>query len=344
MGNVIDYAFLSQDSYTDKKSGAYLPENWERLEEEEIHNKSGYDAIVYRNTVTNEIVVAHRGTEFSGQPIKDLIMADGSIAFGNIPKQAVEASQFVQEIEKKYGVTVTNTGHSLGGFIADLVSKRLGSKAVTFDQPSLPTDKYNLIWEKLYGKPLCPTSDVTMIMSRPDVVNNGGNPKGDIIKLDEFVKSVGNRNDFISAPDLGSLVYATLFPPIASLSIVNKLINSYLSLDYHDLEKTIIPGLLKYVQKYGDSTSLQDVDVKAYLAYLSKRQTTLNDKVAAQIAQDKADKETYTKEFHKYKMGEQDKTMYFQKTGRTPPPPLNSGILPDKPIGFVASTISAAPK
>lgn len=374
MGNVIDYAFLSQDSYIDKKSGEYLPENWERIDE--VHEKSGYDAIVYKNTTTNEIVVAHRGTEFKGQPIKDLIKADGSIAFGDIPKQVVEASQYVQKIEKKYGVTVTNTGHSLGGFIADLVSKRLGRKAITFDQPSLPTDKYNLIWEKLYGKPLCPTSDVTMIMSRPDVVNNVGNPKGSITKLDEFIPILGNNNNFISSSDLGGLMYAGILRlslgNLSNLSpairdIKDKIQNSRISLDYHDLEKTIIPGLLKYVQKCGDPTTLEFIDINRYLTYLEKRKKKIFDQAKAeanQLAQNKLDGEKIAKGLAIYKDQEQEKQFKFQQGNtdqfkliipspkiRTPinptqskasfgagavaPPPLSSGHLPSKPIKFV---------
>lgn len=103
---------------------------------------SGYQGTIYQRTDTNEIVVAHRGTEFEREKWKDLIVADGSMVASRSNPQADDAvaltrraMQMAQE-QRDNGVRVppvTVTGHSLGGTLAQVSAHHFGLKGETFN-------------------------------------------------------------------------------------------------------------------------------------------------------------------------------------------------------------------
>ena len=51
---------------------------------DQVSKPSGYQGTLYRNKDTGEFVVAHRGTEFDRQLVKDGIVADGGMVLRSV--------------------------------------------------------------------------------------------------------------------------------------------------------------------------------------------------------------------------------------------------------------------
>ena len=141
-----DYAALADDAYKDRAVGRWAPEEAEVVPIgghdyrilEHVNNKNGYQGFIYQRVDTNEIVVAHRGTE---QPLHDVVtdlgmvvartnlQADDAIAL------TARANQFAQREETRSGqhLDVTVTGHSLGGSLAQISAHHHGLKGETFN-------------------------------------------------------------------------------------------------------------------------------------------------------------------------------------------------------------------
>jgi hypothetical protein len=104
---------------------------------------SGYQGTIYQRVDTGEIVVAHRGTEFGREPLGDGLFADGGMVFGRVNGQAKDAIELtrhaLKEAEKlavKQGgqaPTVTTTGHSLGGTLAQITAHHFDLRGETFN-------------------------------------------------------------------------------------------------------------------------------------------------------------------------------------------------------------------
>jgi len=97
---------------------------------------SGYQVIVYLNTKTNEVIVAHRGTEFDRQPLLDggidaaMVTARVNAQLGDALTLTKQATKLAEE--NGYG-PVHVTGHSLGGALAQ----------ITAHHYNLPGDAFN---------------------------------------------------------------------------------------------------------------------------------------------------------------------------------------------------------
>ena len=111
---------------------------------EHVDSKSsGYQGTIYQRVDTREIVVAHRGTEFGREAFKDGVLADGGMVFGRVNSQARDAIELTGqalEIARKDGVKwggkapeVTQTGHSLGGTLAQISAHHYDLRGETFN-------------------------------------------------------------------------------------------------------------------------------------------------------------------------------------------------------------------
>jgi hypothetical protein len=90
----------------------------------EVNQPSGYRGAIYKNIVTNEYVVANTGTEFDVDKLRDLALTDAQMVLLKANQQLDDARDTVElaiEMAKREGTTVTVTGHSLGGFLTQVV-------------------------------------------------------------------------------------------------------------------------------------------------------------------------------------------------------------------------------
>lgn len=73
------------------------PAGWERLNIPVPSNDVGYQGAAFKRIGTNEIVVAHRGTE----PLKSAdYTADYQLARGKVPDQYGDARQFLKNVQQ----------------------------------------------------------------------------------------------------------------------------------------------------------------------------------------------------------------------------------------------------
>ncbi|HZH05656.1 MAG TPA: hypothetical protein VEY69_03180 [Lautropia sp.] len=111
---------------------------------EYMDSRSGYQGAIYQRVGTGQIVVAHRGTEFDREAIKDGLIADGGMVAARTNSQMADALELTQraldrakdpENLSRYGHTpeVTLTGHSLGGVLAQISAYKFGLRGETFN-------------------------------------------------------------------------------------------------------------------------------------------------------------------------------------------------------------------
>jgi hypothetical protein len=124
-----ELAQLSRSAYN--QTGA--PVGWSRLDIPSPDNDVGYYGVAFRDNATGEIVIANRGTEM-------LTSQDWSsnfqMAVNQLPDQYLFAEQFLDQVVDAYsnaGVSITITGHSLGGSLAQLLAAETGLSATTFN-------------------------------------------------------------------------------------------------------------------------------------------------------------------------------------------------------------------
>lgn len=107
-----------------------------------VDKPSGYQGTIYQRVDTREIVVAHRGTEFGREAIQDGLLADGGMVFGRVNSQARDAIDLTGralEMTKEQALgnakppTVTHTGHSLGGTLAQISAHHYDLGGETFN-------------------------------------------------------------------------------------------------------------------------------------------------------------------------------------------------------------------
>lgn len=84
--------------------------------------KTGFYAIAFEKN--KQIVISYRGTELSsfGEAYKDFIETDFVISVDRKPKQLEQGVEFYKEILEKEHKSISLTGHSLGGAIAQYVA------------------------------------------------------------------------------------------------------------------------------------------------------------------------------------------------------------------------------
>lgn len=104
--------------------------------------RTGYQGTIYQRVDSGDIIVAHRGTEFEREKLKDLIVTDGAMVLGRTNPQADDAialtaraqklaTDFVREDGRIPEVTVT--GHSLGATLAQITAHYYDLRGETFN-------------------------------------------------------------------------------------------------------------------------------------------------------------------------------------------------------------------
>lgn len=179
--------------------------------------KGGYFGRAYINTKTDQIIIAHRGTDIdfnrlkkdgiqfsSDRTFKDLIrdIDDNYDIFkGEIPYQQLAAAKFFTEIVKqdyaaKYGnkdPKIIHTGHSLGAVLAELSAVEKNGKAVTFESPGSSP-----MIEKLLEKHKINRNSFKIITYNtvPNAVNLTHQPAGKVYYLKDYDHSMSTDDAF----------------------------------------------------------------------------------------------------------------------------------------------------
>jgi putative lipase involved disintegration of autophagic bodies len=136
MAKIRELAVMSEQAY--EKNGGQAPAGWQFVTDsfsEGIGGNFGYYGAVYQNLQTGEIVIAHRGTEFSqSEDVESLLKA----ALKKGLPQFLDAERFYQRVlttrlGPSFTGSIVHTGHSQGGGIAGLMGARTGEAAVGFN-------------------------------------------------------------------------------------------------------------------------------------------------------------------------------------------------------------------
>jgi pimeloyl-ACP methyl ester carboxylesterase len=244
-----DLADLSNQAYYPPEAignGKYKKQTINGIEYEPLEymdNKAtGYQGTIYQNVKTGEIVVAHRGTESPfgdrGDP-KDAL-TDAGMVLRRVNAQAPDAEKLTQhslEWAKKYAKghpndpvpSVTVTGHSLGGTLAEITASRHGLRAETFnaygaasliDSRSIPKDGQPIINHVMAADPVSAASahigEVRMYATAKEV------------------KTIGAL--YSNSDSLFSKVVDTVIVP-QSLKVARVVASAANSLDSHSISK-----------------------------------------------------------------------------------------------------------
>ena len=157
MATLSDLSSLADWVYTNH-SQTLLPSGWNVLKlsplaaQYQSDVNAGFYAAAFQNTVTGEIVIASRGSENRLNYLHDVEMMSAGVP---IP-EAQDATKFIETVARDYSnATITLTGHSLGGYAAQVAmvnlldpqnqtlspAARSALTTVTFNAPGLsPSD------------------------------------------------------------------------------------------------------------------------------------------------------------------------------------------------------------
>lgn len=129
----LDYALISQAIYADDLHvhvegpvPSSTPEIQNQLKKKDwkliefIKNPSGYIAGIWVNDIQNHIVIAHRGSLNPTSWVTDIETVIQKKP-GSFVKEVIELLTHPQILEyRKRGYRLSTTGHSLGGFLAQI--------------------------------------------------------------------------------------------------------------------------------------------------------------------------------------------------------------------------------
>lgn len=147
-----------------------------------VDKPSGYQGTIYQRESTGEIVVAHRGTEFGREPLKDGLLTDGGMVIARTNKQAQDAIELTQDALNRakdlgkysggHAPEVTVTGHSLGGTLAQITAHHFDLRGETFNPYGAASLNYQI--------PNDPTAKVINHVMAADVVSSASPHYGEV--------------------------------------------------------------------------------------------------------------------------------------------------------------------
>lgn len=140
--NSQQYAALADDSYhAREKDKEYVIGGVEYKVLKHVDKPSGYQGTIYQRVDTGEIVVAHRGTEFDREMLKDGL-TDARMATNRTNAQAKDAIALTRDAinearqmgrDDPPAPEVSVTGHSLGGTLAQITAHHYDLRGETFN-------------------------------------------------------------------------------------------------------------------------------------------------------------------------------------------------------------------
>ena len=147
-----EYALLAKDSYKDRTKDKdenkiiTFGKTQYIILDTERDRLTGYQGTAYQKLGTDgqpvgEVIIAHRGTEFDREPIKDGLVDYGMVTVG-LNAQATDAEMFTKRVMQKarawadlkhQPIDITVTGHSLGGTLAEFTAHKFHLRGETFN-------------------------------------------------------------------------------------------------------------------------------------------------------------------------------------------------------------------
>lgn len=133
-----DYFRFADNAYVDPLTK--LPDGWKDVSNNKefkdlVHRTDGYDAAVFINEKTKQVMISHRGTElFSGKDWEQ----DIELAFRtkDMVSQYSSATELSNAVNKQYAAyNIQHTGHSLGGWLAEGMGIKYSQRVTSFDSP-----------------------------------------------------------------------------------------------------------------------------------------------------------------------------------------------------------------
>lgn len=191
-----------------------------------------YRGVCFVKTDLNLIIIAHRGTNPDNL---HHLLADGTLAKGDIPKEAELARVYSDEVRKLMATSkyrdyhIIETGHSLGGFIAQCNTVFFNDKSITFESPGIKKalDKNNThITEELSSKMLT-------YLAAPNPINTCNGHVGRVIRL--YIEHIAENSISFQTRDVLTILetipdlFPVLFDPARlPLILSEKIFNAIL--------------------------------------------------------------------------------------------------------------------
>ncbi len=160
------YKTLSKKiDYVEQKESGTKYEFLADSEEDEVNDLALFKAIAFVSHETKEIMIANAGTmSYTASQTMEDVFADVMLAGGLIPKAKFAAiKNFIEKIKSSANnfdienYTFNTTGHSLGGFLADITAVELMAQGFsvksseTFDNPGAFEPIQNALNNKLFS-------------------------------------------------------------------------------------------------------------------------------------------------------------------------------------------------
>lgn len=179
----------------------------------QVDMPSGYQGTIYKNLQTGDYVVAHRGTEFDRQPLKDgaIDLQMVSTRFNGQLKDALELTRQAKELADRDGRNVSVTGHSLGGALAQVTAHHYNLPGEAFN----PYGANSLGYRIPEGQPRNAAPFTNHVMAG-DFVSAGGKHYGsvEVYALPGELKTL--RNVEIASRMLGGVAGEAIKPLAAA--------------------------------------------------------------------------------------------------------------------------------
>ena len=218
---------MSKNANADLSNATYLPPEFEANEApkeldaggntyvavKHLDMPSGYQGTIYKNLQTGDYVVAHRGTEFDRQPLKDgaIDLQMVSTRFNGQLKDALELTRQAKELADRDGRNVSVTGHSLGGALAQVTAHHYNLPGEAFN----PYGANSLGYRIPEGQPRNAAPFINHVMAG-DFVSAGGKHYGsvEVYALPGELKTL--RNVEIASRMLGGVAGEAIKPLAAA--------------------------------------------------------------------------------------------------------------------------------
>ncbi|NQZ14677.1 MAG: hypothetical protein HRT94_07635, partial [Alphaproteobacteria bacterium] len=240
-------AYLSNVLYSDFAKGDSFGDAGRFVVKDVIDDPaSGYYGAVIHDTYTGDGILVNRGTEIDPIDTNDFLNANASIAFGGLGGQQYTSAQqflsnYLNDPNQNVAVTAT-TGHSLGGYLAQVVGMTRGLDVIAIASPGA-NNALNDLANTSYASQVAAydKSRITVINDPRDSVGQHNEQIAEInyqtVDLNDLVlqSDKGNIYSFIANQteyDVDFFDALVVFGPVTAIS--SFAVESWAGLAYHN--------------------------------------------------------------------------------------------------------------